>query len=97
MGRKKNPDIQLYYAVVRGNLKRVKHLVFNEGISVNQVFMDGSMPLHVAAERGFVEVVTFLLSMKASTDSKNQHGQTALMLGIGYPPIVKVPTTPDYS
>ena len=90
MGRKKNPDIQLYYAVVHGNLKRIKHLVYNEGVSVNQVFMDGSLPLHVAAERGFVEIVTFLLSMKALTDSKNEHGQTALMLGIGYPPIVKV-------
>ena len=92
MGRrsKKNPDIQLYYAVVHGNLKRIKHLVYNEGVSVNHVFMDGSFPLHVAAERGFVEIVTFLLSMKASTDMKNQHGQTALMLGIGYTPIVKV-------
>ena len=88
--RKKNPDIQLYYAVVHGNLKRIKHLVYNEGVSVNHVFMDGSFPLHVAAERGFVEIVTFLLSMKASTDMKNQHGQTPLMLGIGYPPIVKV-------
>ena len=90
MGRKKNPDIQLYYALVHGNIKRIKNLVFNEGVCVNHVFMDGSFPLHVAAERGFVEEVTFLLSMKASTDMKNKHGQTALMLGIGYPPIVKV-------
>ena len=89
MGRK-NPDQQLYYALMHGNLKRIKHLVFNEGVCVNYVFMDGSLPLHFAAERGFVEEVTFLLSMKASTDMKNKHGQTPLMLGIGYPPVVKV-------
>ena len=52
MGRK-NPDQQLYYALIHGNLKRIKHLVFNEGVCVNYVFMDGSLPLHVAAERGF--------------------------------------------
>ncbi len=90
MGGKRNAETQFYGAVVHGDLKKVRHLVFNEGVSVNYKFVDGSMPLHVAAERGLVEVTTFLLSMKALTDFKNQHGQTALMLGISFPPVVKV-------
>lgn len=73
MGRK-TAEIQLYQAVMRGNLKGVKYLVFNEGVSVNLKFADGSYLLHLAAERGYVEVATFLLSMKALTDMKNQHG-----------------------
>ena len=71
MGGKRNAETQFYGAVVHGDLKKVRHLVFNEGVSVNYKFVNGSMPLHVAAERGLVEVTTFLLSMKASMAEQN--------------------------
>lgn len=64
-------------------------MVLNEGLSVNHMFADGTFPLHVAAERGDLEMTKFLLSMRASPDLKTRHGQTPLMLGISYIDIVR--------
>ena len=62
--------------------KQVRHLILNDGISVNYELPDGSYPLHVAAEKQDVETVKFLLSLRATPDFKNRHGETALMLAI---------------
>ena len=72
----------LYSALHKRNFKRVRHFVLNEGISVNHQFPDGSFPLHIAAEKGDLGIAKFLLSLRASPDFRNQHGQTALILGI---------------
>ncbi len=58
------------------------------------MFADGSFPIHVAAEKGDVDNLKFLLSLRASPDLKNRHGQTAIMLGIIFPDVVQ--TLIDY-
>ena len=82
-------SMQFYYALHKRHIQKVKHMVLNEGVSVNFMFADGTFPIHVAAERGDVEIVKFLLSMKASPDLKTRHGQTALMLGITFIDVVR--------
>lgn len=61
---------------------QVRHLILNEGLTANHQFADGSFPLHIAADHQEFEILKFLLSLKASPDFKNRHGQTPLMLGI---------------
>ena len=62
--------------------KQVRHLILNEGVSVNHELPDGSSPLHIAAQKQDLETVQFLLSLRAAPDSKNRHGDTAMMLVI---------------
>ena len=81
-------SMQLYHALHRGNHPRVRHQVLNEGTNVNHMFADGTFPVHIAAEAGDLLNLNFLLSLRASPDMKNRHGQTALMLGIMHPEIV---------
>ena len=80
--------MQFYHVLRKRNTPGVKHLVLNEGVSVNHMFADGSYPVHIAAERADVENLRFLLSMRACPDMKNRHGQTALMLGIDFVDVV---------
>ena len=77
-------SMQFYHVLRKRNYPGVRHLVLNEGLSVNHMFADGSYPIHIAAEKGDVQSLQFLLSMRASPDLKNRHGQTALMLGIDF-------------
>lgn len=83
-------SMQLYHVLNKRNTPGVKHLVVKEGVGVNHRFADGSFPIHISAEKGDVQSLRFLLSMKASPDAKNRHGQTALMLGIDSTEIVQV-------
>lgn len=73
---------QLFKALHHRYTKQIKHLILNEGVLVNCPFPDGSYPLHIAAQKLDVETVKLLLSLSASPDYKNAHGETALMIAI---------------
>ena len=78
-----------FTALHRHELSVVRNLVMKEGCPVNHQFGDSSYPTHIAAEKGYLDVIKFLIAAKASVDLKNRHGQTALLLGINHPRIVQ--------
>eukprot|EP00291_Cryptomonas_curvata_P009430 CAMPEP_0172200544 /NCGR_PEP_ID=MMETSP1050-20130122/29399_1 /TAXON_ID=233186 /ORGANISM="Cryptomonas curvata, Strain CCAP979/52" /LENGTH=245 /DNA_ID=CAMNT_0012877883 /DNA_START=112 /DNA_END=845 /DNA_ORIENTATION=+ len=72
-------EIKLFHLAVSGDLDRMRQLVEN-GISVNAVDYNGRSPLHLAADRGFTEVVEYLLSNSATPDLKDNRGDSAVTL-----------------
>ena len=80
---------KFHHAIRLGHVHTVKQFVLNDGLSFNYMFPDGSFPLHIAAELGDEVLVKLMLSLKASPDLKNRHGQTALMNGIVHKKVVE--------
>ena len=78
-----------FAALHKGQSTHVRKFIMNDGMGVNHQFADGSSPLHIAAERQDIKTLKLLLQLKACPDFKNQHGQTALMLGILCPDVVQ--------
>jgi ankyrin repeat protein len=71
--------LSLFDAVTRGDVEGVK-LWLERGVDPN-VKVGGSTPLHVAAERGYVEIVELLLSRKwrgVEVDARDGRGFTPL-------------------
>ena len=70
--------LSLFDAVTRGDVEGVK-LWLERGVDPN-VKVGGSTPLHVAAERGYVEIVELLLSWKwrVEVDARDGRGFTPL-------------------
>jgi ankyrin repeat protein len=64
---------ELCQAAAAGKFERVVDLV-NIGACVNSTDFDKRTPLHVAAAEGRLDVVEFLLSMKADVHSKDRWG-----------------------
>lgn len=58
-------------------MEGLKRLV-NIGEDVDGVDEEGNTALHCAAEAGFHEIVSFLLSRGADADAKNDEGDTPL-------------------
>ena len=82
---------QLNVALRKRQLGKVRTLVLGKvGLAVDHMFVDGSFPLHIAAEENDVEMVRFLLLAGATVDFKNLHGQTPLILGVANYSIVKL-------
>ena len=97
--RKKNcggvfsPEFKLGWAVVRGDLARVKQLVIDCGANPNiQSTAEGGTPLHVAADRGYLRIVKFLLKHGANPNMKNDYGNTPLhdAAAFGHREVVKL-------
>jgi len=89
--RKKNcggifsPESNLYRAAVIGDLAEVKRLVVDCGANPNiQSAVDGGTPLHVAADRGYLRIVKFLLEHGANPNMKNNYGNTPLHFAATY-------------
>lgn len=78
-----------FTALHRKELNIVRDLVMKEGCLVNYQFGDSSFPIHIAAEKDYLDVLKFLIAANASVDFKNRHGQTALLLGISHRRIVQ--------
>jgi ankyrin repeat protein len=97
--RKKNcggvfsPEFKLGWAVVRGDLAEVKRLVIDCGVNPNiQSTAEGGTPLHVAADRGYLRIVKFLLKHGANPNMKNDYGNTPLhdAAAFGHREVVKL-------
>jgi len=74
-----SPEFKLGWAVVRGDLAEVKRLVIDCGVNPNiQSTAEGGTPLHVAADRGYLGIVKFLLRHGANPNMKNDYGNTPL-------------------
>lgn len=82
-----NPDLVnpndhnnlLHYAVIANDLECVK-LLIKYGAKINDVNFDGNSPLHLAAQNGLTDIVSFLLSKKANISLVNNTDKTALQL-----------------
>jgi cytohesin len=68
----------LIWAAERGNLAEVKRLITDCGINPNIQDVDGSMPLHVATQYGYPDVVELLLEYGADPNVKDNKGKTPL-------------------
>ena len=88
-----SPEFKLGWAVVRGDLAEVKRLVIDCGVNPNiQSTAEGGTPLHVAADRGYLGIVKFLLRHGANPNMKNDYGNTPLHFAAlyGHPEVVKL-------
>ncbi|KAL1456130.1 hypothetical protein WDU94_000880 [Cyamophila willieti] len=75
----------LFLAVSKGSLKSVT-LLFSSGSNVNVSDKNGKMPIHVAAEKGYSEIIECLLNHGSIVDPKiisnSQMGLTPLFLAV---------------
>uniref|UniRef100_A0A8D8YWX2 Ankyrin-1 n=1 Tax=Cacopsylla melanoneura TaxID=428564 RepID=A0A8D8YWX2_9HEMI len=75
----------LFLAVIKGSLRSVI-LLLNSGSNVNVSDKNGKMPIHVAAEKGYVEILECLLKHGSTVDPKiisdSQIGLTPLLLAV---------------
>lgn len=74
----KDLDWQLRYAAIEGDLEGVKRLVA-AGANVNAKDEYGRTPLHEAAERDHIKVVTYLVEHEADVNRKDKNGKTPLL------------------
>ncbi|CAI0413911.1 unnamed protein product, partial [Linum tenue] len=65
--------MQLLFMASRGDARGVEDL-FNEGIDVNSIDLNGRTALHIAACKGHAEVVKLLLSRRANIDARDRWG-----------------------
>ncbi len=73
---------QLHTYLHQCELRKVRNLFLNQGLSVNHRYADGSSPIHIAAEKGAYAIVQLLLGLGVNVNCKNQHGQTPLFLAV---------------
>lgn len=76
-------DTPLIRAVRNNNPKMVAHLI-SFGADVNQCNKNGWYPIHLAAEKGFIEISCILLDAGAVVDQPqdNQWGDTPLIISV---------------
>jgi hypothetical protein len=77
-----NADVRqiLLEAIERGDQTTVQRLlVMNVGINF---FHEGTTPLHLAAEKGYPEIVRLLIKYGADFRKKNSEGKTALEIAL---------------
>ena len=60
--------------------ERIVKILLGAGANPNVPANNGTTPLHVAAEKGYVNVVVLLLSAGADREARDSHGQTPAML-----------------
>lgn len=70
----------LHLAVEKCSLTDVQFLTETCQVDVNRATFSGCTPLHIAAGRGNIAVVAYLLSMGADPDMDTDEGDTALDL-----------------
>ncbi len=80
-GEPDRPSISLYLAVQRGDLDQIERHI-HWGADINQLDVDGRMPLHVAAEKGRVVVVKLLLKNGAQIDAEDKDGHSPLYAAV---------------
>ena len=66
-------------ACAEKSLKTIETLI-KKGALVNVRSQDGTTPLHIAAKRGFFEIVVLLLKNGADHSARNIHGDIPVML-----------------
>jgi len=69
---------EIHRAVALGEGEKVRQLIEHDRSLISAPDIDGSTPLHVAAERGRKEIAAFLLSSGAVADARNREKQTPL-------------------
>jgi ankyrin repeat protein len=74
------PEIIRFVAV--NNVDAVRDALSRNPSQISAVDIDGSTPLHVAAYRGYPEMVDLLISSSAQIDSLDQRGWTPLARAI---------------
>ncbi len=70
-------DDDIFPAAINGDAKRVRELV-NAGVSPNyaSLLFQLKTPLHLASEKGHIDVVRFLLEKGAELDRRDMQGVT---------------------
>lgn len=70
----------LYFAASYHHTRIVELLLNKYKAIVDLSTFDGSTPLHVACERGFIDIVQLLINSQANINAKMNDGTTAIML-----------------
>ncbi|WVO18304.1 hypothetical protein L204_106019 [Cryptococcus depauperatus] len=70
----------LHYAVSNNNVEEVQKILENDERSVNSKDEFGYTALHLAADRGFLDMTRLLLRFGADKGLKDQDGQTPIQL-----------------
>ena len=81
----------LITAAERGNLIDIKNLI-KKGADINQADYDGRTPAHLASANNHIEIVQYLVGLKASLDMFDRFGRTPLQdaLDMGHIKIAQI-------
>ncbi len=88
-------QVQLQNAAKKGNIEGVKVILksikSNRGAALSDGYPDNVTPLHVAAERGFIHCVNFLLNEGSNLNKLDDFGRSPLYYAAsyGHAPVVK--------
>jgi ankyrin repeat protein len=77
--QKKSIHEKFYNASRDGKLYSVRHYL-NVGANKNTIMPNGYTALMIASERGHLDIVQHLLSIKVNIDIKNKQGKCAILL-----------------
>ncbi|XP_067663700.1 ankyrin repeat and protein kinase domain-containing protein 1-like isoform X1 [Haliotis asinina] len=87
-------SLKFYRALIENDMNMVEHLVKNEGVHIDMIFMDGFTyvqptfqgwgALHIVTRRGLGESLKFLVSLGADVFLSNKDGDTALHIASRY-------------
>jgi ankyrin repeat protein len=79
----------LHRAVISRSLNDVeKYLLMGSAIDAQDE--ESNQPLHLAASRGFIEIIRLLLKHKADPNAKGESGKTAVHMSSRFPKALKV-------
>ncbi len=74
------PEESIFSATSKGDLQEVKKIISQNKKLIFAKDSTRQTPLHVAAEKNFVDIVKFLIEKGADVNAKNQRGATPLHL-----------------
>uniref|UniRef100_A0A6C0B378 Uncharacterized protein n=1 Tax=viral metagenome TaxID=1070528 RepID=A0A6C0B378_9ZZZZ len=84
MSNKKNTLFPLAAAIYFERRDIAKMLISAEGINVNAQLARGSSALHLACQKGYIDIVELLLNKGANVNIRNRSGETPLQTAIDY-------------
>ena len=75
-------NTNLFKAIKNGNTAKVKELITR--VSINDKNDEGKTPLHVAAQKGDLEIVNLLLNLEVDINAQDSEGNTPLHVAAQY-------------
>lgn len=79
-------DMKAIHSAIRWNkdLEEIKKIVLSKAGADSIDSNNGNAPVHIAAQNGHLDIVLFLIKMKADLNVQNLKGNTAIHMAIQY-------------
>lgn len=78
-------ELRLPVLAYKNGIAAIRRLIDSATVDVNAANREGFTALHVAAQEGYVQLVTVLLAFEASPNARTADGHTPLFMVVGCP------------